>query len=124
MDLDEWDREAFDEWEIESYDIPNDQPMVMPIITQNTNNMSQIHNNPTAGPFPEVEIGSSSDEEAPPIPESSQLARENLQLRARVEQLVQQSKSEENKNKSLKKQLFKCRNIFKHQIKSMKKSFK
>lgn len=86
------------------------------------NSMDSI-NSLAAGPFPEVEIGSSSDEDAPPIPESSKLARENLELRNRVSQLVQQSKNAESNNISLKKQLNKCRNIFKHQIKSMKKVF-
>ena len=125
MDLDEWGREEFDEREIEAYDNYQEElPIQPPHSSGSLNNASIISNNRNIGPFPEVEIGSSSDEDAPPIPESSQLARENLQLRARVEQLVQQSKTAENKNKSLKKQLFKCRNLFKHQIKSMKKAFK
>jgi hypothetical protein len=74
---------------------------------------------PTApGAFPEVEIGSSSDEDAPPAPESTQLARENLQLRARVNALVTQSKSLEQANDSLKHQLGKCRRSFASQMKS------
>lgn len=145
MDLDEWGKDDFDEWEVEAYDqfpaqtqteepfVLHNQPQighnyVQPQINNTScsgsfpNTMSPI-NNLASGPFPEVEIGSSSDEDAPPIPESTKLARENLELRNRVNQLVQQSKNAENNNVSLKKQLTKCRNIFKHQLKSMKKVF-
>jgi hypothetical protein len=75
--------------------------------------------------FPEVEIGSSSDEDAPPAPESTQLARENLQLRAQVNALVTQSKSLEQANDSLKHQLSKHRHSFALQMKSrIKELFK
>ena len=127
MDMDEWDNLAFDEWEIESYETQPIAAETPPQINSQNLMEPQINeqNNLTSpNQYPEVEIGSSSDEEAPPLPESTKLARENLELRQRVDQLVSQSKSAENKNKSLKKQLFKCRNIFKHQIKSMKKAFK
>ncbi|KAK8890959.1 hypothetical protein M9Y10_028160 [Tritrichomonas musculus] len=128
MDMDEWDNIPFDEWEVESYE--NHPIADAPCPSLNSESMSNPPMNAdqtnilSPNLYPEVEIGSSSDEEAPPLPESNKLARENLELRQKVEQLVNQSKSAENKNKSLKKQLFKCRNIFKHQIKSMKKAFK
>ena len=124
--MDEWDNISFDEWEIESYEShPTAEPST-PMNNQNDSNyqISSQANYTSPNQYPEVEIGSSSDEDAPPLPESTKLARENLELRQRVEQLVNQSKSAENQNKTLKKQLFKCRNIFKHQIKSMKKAFK
>lgn len=145
MDIDGWSKDGFDEWEVEAYDqfparpqteeqfaLNNPPPIGHNYIQPQINNAScsgsfpstiSPINNLAVGPFPEVEIGSSSDEDAPPIPESTKLARENLELRNRVSQLVQQSKTAENNNVSLKKQLFKCRNIFKHQIKSMKKVF-
>jgi hypothetical protein len=53
------------------------------------------------GVFPEVEIGSSSGEDAPPATESTQLARQNLQLRTRVNALVTQSKSLQQANDTL-----------------------
>lgn len=126
MDIDGWDNLAFDEWEIESYESHPNKEEANLINTQNETNYQETPQTNYISPnrYPEVEIGSSSDEEAPPLPESTKLARENLELRQRVEQLVNQSKTAENQNKTLKKQLFKCRNIFKHQIKSMKKAFK
>lgn len=142
MDLDEWGKGDFDEWEVEAYDqfptqTHTEEPFVLQNQTQLGHNFVQPQivntncagscpntmNSLASGPFPEVEIGSSSDEDAPPIPESTKLARENLELRNRVSQLVQQSKNAENNNVSLKNQLKKCRNIFKLQIKSMKKVF-
>jgi hypothetical protein len=76
----------------------------------------------TRGAFPEVEIGSSSDEDAPRAPESTKLARENLQLRTRVQVLMNQSKSLEQQNDGLKRQLTKYRHSFASQMKSKIKS--
>ena len=123
MELNEWENNTFDEWEIEAYetsDIILSQSSPLPNSLNNANQPYQ----PTPQAFPEVEIGSSSDEDAPPIPESTQLARENLELRNRVEQLVKESKTAEHTNQTLKSQLFKCRNIFKHQFKHLKNVFK
>jgi hypothetical protein len=81
-----------------------------------------FHTGPPRGAFPEVELGSSSDEEAPRAPESAQLARENLQLRNRVQTIMNQSKTLEQQNDGLKRQLAKYRHSFASQMKSKIKS--
>lgn len=110
MQLDEWSMETYDEWETPLYEAINQPTSPQSIVGQST------------GPFPEVEIGSTSDDEAPPVPESTQLARENLELRTRVNSLKQQSTNLEQKNSTLKNQLMSFRNAFKKQIKGF--SFK
>jgi hypothetical protein len=95
----------FDEW-----DIPPESEWRPPIDVPSSLN-------PVSG-FPEVEIGTSSDEDAPPIPASTQLARENLALRARVTTLVAQSKSLEQKNNNLKQKLTSHRTSFASHMKS------
>jgi hypothetical protein len=77
---------------------------------------------PPRGAFPEVEIGSSSDEDAPRAPESTKLARENLELRTRVQALMSQSKNLEQQNDGLNRQLAKYRHSFASQMKSKIKS--
>ena len=106
MQFDEWGQEPFDEWEDQMYEtLTEAQPEVK---TQTTE----------SGRLPEVEIGSSSDEDAPPVPESTQLARENLELRNKVMALMTQTKTLEQRNEGLKHQLSKYRTNFKSQIKS------
>lgn len=116
MQIDEWTQESFDEWETPLYD-----SIVQADLSPMPSSLPYGHQ----GPYPEVEIGTASDDEAPPVPPSTQLARENLELRTRVNELMQQSKRIENQNKTLKNQLAKCRNVFKTQIKTnFKKVFK
>lgn len=108
MQFDEWGQEPFDEWEDQMYETESLTGTISDTHVQNTE----------AGRLPEVEIGSSSDEDAPPVPESTQLARENLELRNRVMALMTQTKTLEQKNEGLKHQLSKYRTNFKSQIKS------
>jgi hypothetical protein len=117
MEFDEWSHEQFDEWQA-PLDMPEacSVPSFVPLSSQFSAPPRE------SGRFPEVIIGSSSDEEAPPVPESTQLARENLQLRARVHSLVNQAKSLEQTNDSLKSQLNKYRTTFTSQMKSKFKS--
>lgn len=119
MQIDEWTRESFDEWESPLYD-----SVIQDSLSTGTPMPSSLTYD-HVGPFPEVEIGSASDDEAPPVPPSTQLARENFELRTKVNELMIQSKNMENQNKTLKSQLSKCRNVFKTQIKTnFKKVFK
>jgi hypothetical protein len=115
MEFDEWNTEQFETWHCRNG------------LTSAASDASFAALGPplpTGDPvtFPEVVIGSSSDDDAPPVPESTQLARENLQLRARVNALVAQSKSLEQTNDTLKTQLHKCRTSFASQMKSKLKS--
>lgn len=115
--FDEWANEKYDEWDefsVPSSDTdPHDIGGGVPEIAT------------PAGKYPEVEIDSSSDEDAPPVPQSSQLARENLELRRRVDNLVSRSKNLEDANDKLKSQLTKCRTNFAHQMRqSFRKLFK
>lgn len=113
--LDEWVDENFDEWDLPSFQIESEH-----LIEDNTVSVKSPGpiSGQSRGPFPEVEIRSSSDEDAPPIPESTQLARENHQLRERIKKLSEQSKNVERDNNTLKIQLQRCRNIFQNQMKS------
>jgi hypothetical protein len=105
MEFDEWDAVPQADWRA---------PLEIP-----ARPVMRVVPPPSGDPaFPEVEIGSSSDDDAPRAPESTQLARENLQLRARVNALVTQSKSLEQTNDSLKHQLSKYRHSFASQMKS------
>jgi hypothetical protein len=111
MLFDGWGQEQFDEWE----------PCMYGNIgaTEETGAQQQEPQRPgQARPYPEVEIGSCSDDEAPPPPESTQLARANLELRTRVLTLAEQSKLLELQNKTLKNQLVSARDNFKKQLKS------
>lgn len=99
MEFDEWSQEHFDEWEEPAEPEPPSQGNEQ-------------------GKFPEVVIGSSSDEDAPPVPESTQLARENLALRSRISALMSQTKHLEMRNEGLKDQLSKYRSNFKNQVKT------
>jgi hypothetical protein len=113
----------FDEWSTEQFETWRGRDDISASLTSSS--FSGLDPHLPAGdpvPFPEVVIGSSSDDEAPPVPESTQLARENLQLRARVNALVAQSKSLEQTNDTLKTQLHKCRTSFASQVKSKFKS--
>jgi hypothetical protein len=113
MEFDEWNHEQFDEWQ---------RPLDMPAASSvPAFSHLEARFGATARPsekFPEVIIGSSSDEDAPPVPESTQLARENLQLRARVNALVSEAKNLEQANDSLKGQLNKYRTTFTSQMKT------
>lgn len=99
MEFDEWSQEHFDEWGDRDYE-------------------PEPETQPAEGKFPEVVIGSSSDEDAPPAPESTQLARENLALRNRVNALMTQTKNLEMRNEGLRNQLSKYRSSFKNQMKT------
>jgi hypothetical protein len=102
MEFDEWSHEQFDAWPGRpGLSTPSSMPSFSP-----------------PAKFPEVVIGSSSDDDAPPVPQSSQLARENLELRIRVDALVHQAKALEQTNDTLKSQLHKCRTSFASQMKS------
>ena len=98
MQFDEWCQDHYDEWDIASFE---ESPPVTP----------------SKPPLPEVQIDSSSDEDAPPQPESTQMARENLDLRLRVRQLQEESKAAEMQNRTLKEQLSRYRNVFSNQMK-------
>jgi hypothetical protein len=102
----DWSGQEFDEWDIPMRTEP--VPQVLPLFPPSP-----------PGQFPDVEIGSSSDEDAPERPKSAVLARENLQLRSSVVQLAAQAKSLEKTNHSLKSQLVACRDRFKSQVKPM-----
>ena len=117
MILDEWGQEHFDEWDLTSFQIQQAQEDISYADSPGP------FSNQNHGPFPEVEIHSSSDEDAPPIPESTKLARENYELREKVKKLAEQNKNIERDNNSLKMQLQKCRNLFQNQMKSSIKSF-
>jgi hypothetical protein len=109
MEYDEWNQERFDEWQTPIDLGFRDGPM-----------SEDFHRSAVPpGAFPEVEIGSSSDEDAPPVPPSAQLTRENHQLRTRVNALVAQSKSVEQQNTSLKQQLGKYKDSFASRIKNL-----
>ena len=121
IQIDEWATEKdFDEWELDYHGFQaegNEQITSLNSITPPQNYIQ--------GPYPEVEIGSSSDDEAPPVPQSSLLARENLELKVRVNSLMQRDKSLEITNSNLKQQLVKCRSNFAKQVKAgFKKLFK
>ncbi|KAH0790825.1 Carbohydrate binding domain-containing protein [Histomonas meleagridis] len=107
IQIDEWANEQdFDEWEMDykGFQIGDDeQTTCLNPLTPNQNYIQ--------GPYPEVEIGSSSDDEAPPVPQSSLLARENLELKERVNSLIQRDKTLEMTNSNLKKQLVKIPEI-------------
>ncbi|KAH0794287.1 hypothetical protein GPJ56_001890 [Histomonas meleagridis] len=122
IQIDEWAAERdFDEWELDykGFQTGEDEDQ---ITTMNSLPTTQKY---IQGPYPEVEIGSSSDDEAPPVPQSSLLARENLELKARVNSLMQRDKSLEIANSNLKTQLVKCRSNFAKQVKAgFKKLFK
>jgi hypothetical protein len=107
MQFDEWCQEGFDEW-----------AAPMELTLPEKPNPAAFSEAPP-GAFPEVEIGSSSDEDAPPHPPSTQLARENLRLRSRVSDLVTQSKTLEQTNDNLKRQLSKYRHSFASKIKHL-----
>jgi hypothetical protein len=117
MEFDEWSPERFDEWQAPVGLSFRDGPMSVDF------HSTSVPCSPPPGPvpvaFPEVEIGSSSDEDAPPLPQSAQLARENHQLRTRVTALVAQSKSVEQRNASLKRQLSKYRHSFASRIRGL-----
>jgi hypothetical protein len=109
IEYDEWNQERFDEWQA-----PVDLGFRDGLMSVD------FHRSVVpSGAFPEVEIGSSSDEDAPPVPLSAQLARENHQLRTRVNALVAQSKSVDQRNASLKQQLSKYRHSFASRIKNL-----
>jgi hypothetical protein len=110
MQLDEWNQGDFDEWQA-----PVD--FSLPHLPMDSGPAASGAAAP--GRFPEVEIGSSSDDDAPRAPQSAQLARENLQLRTRVSALVAQSKALEQSNASMKRQLSKCRHSFASRIKGL-----
>ena len=115
--LEEWGEENYDEWDLPSFQV-DQSPEESPFEKSPCPISGQNH-----GPFPEVEIRSSSDEDAPPIPESTKLARENHELRQKVKKLAEQSKNIETDNNSLKMQLQRCRNLFQKQMKTSIKSF-
>lgn len=109
MELDEWTVEQFDEWEPDLYrniDILEASHPASPIPS-----VSIKH-----GPFPEVVIGSSSDEDAGPAPESTQIARENHKLRSIMSQLKQQNQYVDDKNVQLRTELSRFRNVFKSHV--------
>ena len=114
IQIDEWATEKdFDEWELGYQGFQtedNEQTTCLNQLIPTQNNIQ--------GPYPEVEIGSSSDDEAPPVPQSLLLARENLELKARVNSLMHREKSLENANNSLKTQLVRCRSNFAKQVKA------
>jgi hypothetical protein len=110
IEYDEWNQDRFDEWQAPVDVCLRDDLMSVDF------RRSSVPCSPTPGAFPEVEIGLSSDEDAPP---SAQLARENHQLRTRVNALVAQSTSVEQRNASLKQQLGKYRHSFASRIKSL-----
>jgi hypothetical protein len=117
IEFDEWNQEGFDEWQA-----PVDlsfQDGAMSVDFHRGSAPCSPPGAPAPGAFPEVEIGSSSDEDAPPVPQSAQLARENHQLRTHVNALVAQSKSVEQRNASLKQQLGRYRHSFASRIKSL-----
>jgi hypothetical protein len=106
MQFDEWSQEQFGEWD----DMGLPEGPAAP----------DFGTGPSPpGAFPEVEIGSSSDDDAPPVPQSTQLARENLHLRARVSALVTQQKTLEQTNDTLRRQLGRCRHTFASGIKAL-----
>jgi hypothetical protein len=112
MLFDRWDDEQFDEWE----------PCVYENIAATEEDARQQEMPQDLGQakgYPEVEIGSCSDDEAPPPPESIQLARANLELRNRVVALAENAKVLEMRNKTLKSQLMSARDNFKKQQKSL-----
>jgi hypothetical protein len=105
----------YDEW-----DVPGQAEWQPPFELSGQSDSFQT--GPARGAFPEVELGSSSDEEAPRPPGSTQLARENLQLRTRVQALVNQSKTLEQQNDGLKRPLANYRHSIASQMKSKIKS--
>jgi hypothetical protein len=114
MQFDEWNQEGFDEWAA-----PMDLSLPNGPVPNAFSAAAMASTAAPPGAFPEVEIGSSSDEDAPPQPPSTQLARENLRLRSRVNDLVTQSKTLEQTNDSLKRQLSKYRHSFASKIKHL-----
>jgi hypothetical protein len=113
MEFDEWNQEQFDQWQA---------PLgsSVPSFTHLDAHFDSTSRRP--GKFPELILESSSDDDAPPVPESTQLARENLELRARVTALVSQTKNLERTNDSLKGELTKYRTSFTSQMKTKFKS--
>ena len=103
MQPEDWYQVEFDEWEEQSFEPERN---------------GEGESRPTDEKFPEVVIGSSSDEDAPPVPKSTQLARENLELRERVDRLMTQQKKLEMTNEGLRNQLSSCRMSFKSQMKA------
>ena len=121
IQIDEWAIEQdFDEWELGYKGFQNGDEEQTTSLNPITPTQNYIQ-----GPYPEVEIGSSSDDEAPPVPQSSMLARENLELKTKINSLMQRDKSLEIANSNLKTQLAKCRSSFAKQVKAgFKKLFK
>ena len=112
MEYLEWDHDQFDEWEMPTFmPYTGDAPIID--TTKNTE-PKQIKGTV----LPEVEILSSSDEDAPKPPPTTQLARENNQLRALMTDLKRQSQKAELVNSTLKNQLTNFRDSFKNQMKS------
>jgi len=112
MELDEWDQGQFDEWELPSFAPFTGESSTIEVVKEP---YGQQKNSRL---LPEVELGSSSDEDAPPLPETNQLARENHKLRSIMTGLKQQSKNAELANNDLKLQLDAFRSVFKTQMKS------